>query len=152
VEANLGKRKAEKQLKNPEIFMQDKIQKIILFGMVLTLTGCATNQRFDCKQSSGINCQSLSEIDRRVSTGQIGQNSKVRPKKSNSLYLTENIDEKNLTPSLSAKNNLRTKEEVAEIWVAAYETKEGVYHQPKTIHTVLKPAKWANSTNELVRE
>lgn len=120
--------------------------------MALALTGCATNQRFDCKQSSGINCQSLSEIDRRVSAGQIGQNAKIRPKKSNSLYLTENIDDKTLEPSLRPKNNLRTKEEVAEIWVAAYETKEGVYHQPKKIHTVLKPAKWANSKNEIAKE
>ena len=127
--------------------MRVKIQKLILLGMVLTLTGCATNQRFDCKQSSGINCQSLSEIDRRVTTGEIGNNTKVKAKKSNSLYFSEN-----LSPSLEAKNNLRTKEEVAKIWVAPYETKEGVYHEAKALQTVLKPAKWVNGQLESVKE
>lgn len=115
--------------------------------MVLALTGCATNQRFDCKQSSGINCQSLSEIDRRVTTGEIGNNIHIKSKKSNSLYILENRSLHH-----EAKNNLRTKEEVAKIWVAPYETQEGVYHEAKALQTVLKPAKWVNGQLESVKE
>lgn len=126
-----------------------------LIVAALMLSACATNQRFDCKQSSGIKCQSLSEIDRRVTSGEIGQyanNSAKKPKykskyhaKPNSIYISE-VSEEIKKDSLST---LRTKEEVAEIWIAAYETKEGIYHQPNRVHTVLKPSKWIHSTQSV---
>lgn len=121
----------------------DKFSQLILVSLVLIISGCATNQRFDCKQSSGIKCQSLSEIDKRVTSGEIGQDK--HKSKLNSLYISGLSEEENPVRS----SNLRTKEEVAEIWIAAYETKEGIYHQSNTIHTVLRPAKWVNAVREV---
>ena len=120
--------------------MQTNLSKFMLLGLIFMVSGCATNQHFDCKQNNGIKCKSLSEIDRRVTSGEIGENSQV--KKPNSLYLSN-------ASTIKTQSNLRTKEEVGQIWIAAYETKEGIYHQPNTIHTVLKPSKWINSASEI---
>lgn len=124
--------------------MQINITKFILLGLTVALSGCATNQRFDCKLTNGVKCQSLSEIDRRVTSGEIGQDNRRKTKHTpaNSLYLASAETPDN-------KTNLRTSEEVAQIWIAAYETKEGIYHQPKTLHTVLKPSSWVNAITEI---
>ncbi len=122
--------------------MQTNISKIMLLGLIFIVSGCATNQHFDCKQSNGIKCKSLSEIDRRVTSGEIGDNYNIKHKKSNSLYISSVEENK-------SQLNLRNKEEVAQIWIAAYETKDGIYHQANTVHTVLKPASWSNVINEI---
>ena len=125
--------------------MQTNLSKFMLLGLIFMVSGCATNQHFDCKQNNGIKCKSLSEIDRRVTSGEIGENSKIKSKKPNSLYLSN-------SSGFQTQSNLRTKEEVGQIWIAAYETKEGIYHQPNTIHTVLKPSEWVNSASEIEQE
>ena len=127
------------------------MQKLAWVGLILVLSGCATNQHFDCKKVSGIKCQSLSEIDRRVTSGEIGKSAQEINADQRSIYLS-GIEYEKTTPKIFAHHHLRTKEEIAQIWVADYETKEGVYHQSKIIHTVLKPSKWVNSANELEAE
>lgn len=128
--------------------MQAKIQKLALLGVILMLSGCATNQHFDCKKNNGIKCQSLSEIDKRVTLGEIGKSTPEVNTDKRSIYLT-GVEYEKTTPKIFSHHHLRTKEEIAQIWVADYETKEGVYHQSKIIHTVLKPSRWVNSANEL---
>lgn len=125
--------------------MQTNLSKFMLLGLMLMISGCATNQHFDCKQNNGIKCKSLSEIDRRVTSGEIGEKPHLKSKNMNSLYLSN-------ASGSQIQSNLRTKEEVGQIWIAAYETKEGIYHQPNTIHTVLKPSKWVKSASEIEQE
>lgn len=128
--------------------MGANLSKIISLTLMFLVSGCATNQRFDCKQNNGIKCQSLSEIDRRVTSGEIAQvtksnsKNKNKTKISNSLYLSSN-------EFYETKTKLRTNEEIAQIWIAAYETKDGIYHQANTIHTVLKPSEWVNAVSEI---
>jgi hypothetical protein len=36
-----------------------------------------------------------------------------------------------------------------QIWVAAYESDEGLYHEASVLNTVLKPAQWVGAVPEI---
>ncbi len=112
-----------------------KIEILILVGCV-TLVGCASNQKFDCPQVGGVRCQSMSEIEKLIDSGELEQNKTSKKKiiniNKNNFYL----------PITYPYNPSRIQEETIEVWVAAYESVDGIYHHPTLLNAILNPAKW----------
>lgn len=112
------------------------------------------NQKFDCPYNDGVRCLSVSEVDQQVSSGQIVTDKEVKKKKKFKLFSfldkTEPVPASIPDPvQLSHSSPLRTQEEVVQIWIAAYEGEEGIYHQPTVLNTVLKPAQWVGTVSEI---
>lgn len=127
------------------------MKKVIMLS-VLVLSGCMGNQKFDCPYNDGVRCLSVSEVDSQVSSGQIGTNTEVKKKKKFKLFSFLDKTDHDLVPEpvqLSQGSPLRTQEEVVQIWIAAYEGEEGIYHQPTVLNTVLKPAQWVGTVSEV---
>jgi type IV conjugative transfer system lipoprotein TraV len=127
--------------------------KKVIFLSVLMLSGCMGNQKFDCPYNDGVRCLSVSEVDKQVSSGQIATTDK-EVKKKKKFKLFSFLDKTELAPvpdpvQLSHSSALRTQEEVVQIWIAAYEGEEGIYHQPTVLNTVLKPAQWVGTVSEI---
>ena len=112
--------------------------KILLPLILIALTGCAS-QKFDCPYIDGVRCKSLSEVDKQVNQGKIGNTPK-------------NGEPKKLAFVKAPDSPLRSQEEVLSIWVAPYQTEDGTLHEEKTMHFVAKPAEWISAVNEVVEE
>jgi len=109
-----------------------KLKLILIMATVMILTGCASNQCFDCPYTDGVRCKSVSEVDKLISAGKIGKKDCSKQKKE--VYLSP------MPPSSASA--LRTQEEVIQIWVAAFEGEDGIYHQQTVLNTVLRSSQW----------
>lgn len=50
---------------------KSNINRILLFVVLFSLTGCAYTGNFNCPNSKGARCMMLSEVDSQVSSGEI---------------------------------------------------------------------------------
>ncbi len=110
-----------------------KLTFVLIMGTVMMLTGCASNQRFDCPYTDGVRCKSVSEVDKLVSSGRIGKKDCCSKAK---------IEDTLSSLSPPPVSTLRTQEEVIQIWVAAFEGEDGINHQQTVLNTVLKSPQW----------
>lgn len=108
-----------------------KLKLTLIMATAIILTGCAS-QSFDCPYKDGVRCKSVSEVDKLVSAGKIGKAECFQQK-----------PEVLLSPMPpSSASALRTQEEVIQIWVAAFEGEDGIYHQQTVLNTVLRAPQW----------
>ena len=98
----------------------------------LPLIGCA-NPKFDCPYQDGVHCKSLSEVDREIDIGKLGEKSEGSQKNFS----------KPLIPISVPASPLRTPEEVLSVWIAPYQTQDGSYFEEKIMHFVVRDAGWA---------
>jgi len=110
---------------------------IIAAALFISLAGCA-HQKFDCPYTDGVRCKSLSEVDKEVSEGKLGNN-RSSPKK----------ELQKLTFIPAPESALRSQEEVLRVWVAPYQSQDGTFHEEKVLHFVAKPAEWVNTVTEI---
>jgi type IV conjugative transfer system lipoprotein TraV len=124
----------------------------------LLLSGCLGNQQFDCPFKDGVRCLSVSAVDKQVSSGEIQTSDAavIKKKKRKWFWQKDPVESKNPTnhypapsPQLSVYSPIRTQEEVVQIWVAAYEGEDGIYHNPTVLNTVLKEAQWVGTVPEV---
>lgn len=107
----------------------------IIMLLATILTGCG-NSRFDCPYAQGPSCLSMEQIDKNIKSGK--QNNcqaiqKVTDKKDVQLAVIESA-----TPQ-PAK---RIPEEVLQMWIAPYETTDGIFYQASFVNVIVKDARW----------
>ncbi len=99
------------------------MKKILLLLSMACLTGCG-NQAFDCPYKDGLRCVRLSEIDRRIDEGSL-----IKPT-STCTQTTSTFKIQNAP--------LSQPPEALTLWVAPYQSKEGIIHEQQWIHFVVK--------------
>jgi hypothetical protein len=93
------------------------MKKILGLLAIVCLNGCG-NQAFDCPYKEGLRCVRLSEVDRRIDEGTLIK--AVAPTPEGSTLQIQNADPK-------APGALT-------LWVAPYQSKEGIIHEQQWIH------------------
>lgn len=112
---------------------------LIVVVISMLLTGCAGTSKFDCPAGGGVRCQSISKIDSMVTDGSI-ENKNVKPtQKKNRNYIAD----KATFPQKTISNApTRTTEQVLQLWVAPYESADGIYYQQAFLNVVVKNGGW----------
>lgn len=105
-----------------------KKRSLLVLLSILALSGCTASLRgqFDCPGTPGVQCKSISEVNRMV-------DKEIIPEQ-------KNLDKQIL--GTNEKSLRRSKEEVLTVWVAPFEDEEGVFHEPGRLTAVVNPAKW----------
>ena len=116
------------------------MRQILLVIAILALTGCAEKSRFDCPYAKGPSCLSMSEIDKRIKTGD-SKTLSTCCKADNAKSMTKIVPvtfpvQSNATPAL------RVPEQVLQMWVAPYEASSGIYYQQSFINIIVKNSSW----------
>lgn len=117
--------------------------KIILLLIAIGSSGCTTNQKFDCPISGGIRCQSMSEIDKLIDGGHLDQTRQIKSKPFIKCSRVVPHKGKNIRHF-----QLRMREDVVQIWIAPYVSKEEIYHYPSMLSMVIKPSQWNSAIKE----
>ena len=115
-----------------------------LLGIIISflfITGCASSANFDCPASRGIKCKSISVIDRMVTDGSIDNINMARNTHKNKDYTADKITFPQHTLSNAPT---RTTEQVLQLWVAPYETVDGIYYQQAFLNVVVKNGGWVS--------
>lgn len=99
----------------------------LLYSVVL-LSGCSTNESFDCKAGTGIGCKSITEVNQLVDQGDFGED---RPPSGQSLIAFA-----------EDRTVQRVQEQHLRVWIAPFQDEHGNLHEDSTVHTVLKPGYW----------
>ena len=124
------------------------MQKLLITIMVTLLFGCSSyNNAFECKVGKGINCTSVSKINKMVDRGAFnegGNNSLPKNK-----IKKETIKVANKIPfPLVLPNDLhhvavqRIPETTLRIWVAPYVSSQDGYIEAQYVHEVLEKSTW----------
>lgn len=132
-------------MKNPAYV----IASVLLVASSL-LTGCAgLNSKFDCPMKPGVMCESLDKVNTQVDQGVLGgsEGSDCPTCHAHSASASQvSVNPNFRTPYPMAAMNpgdpVRYGETVMRIWFAPFEDKDGNYHQPNIIYTVIKPGHW----------
>lgn len=96
--------------------------------MLGCLAGCG-NQAFDCPYREGLRCVRLSEIDRRIDQGSLPVKTKNPTQKTHARCDSSRLS------SLPLEHS----EEMLSLWVAPYQSKEGLVHEQQWIHFLVDP-------------
>ncbi len=122
-------------------------QKIILINLACTsLTGCiGMGGDFDCNVSSGGRCAPMHHINKMADRGEFQEQNANNA----SLY----IDNKrySYSPMNLAEMPMRSNDKVQQIWIGPYEDKQGNYHEPAYVYTVVKKGQWESLTTAQAR-
>lgn len=115
----------------------------LLFLIIISclMAGCAgMNAKFDCPRKPGVYCESLDQVNARVSRGELGNNTSEYSKPI-TFQSAATIQDSNARLK-GLKEPLRYGETVMHLWVAPFEDAEGNYHQASDIYTVVHPSFW----------
>lgn len=99
-----------------------KVRKVFIVVGILLLASCSGTRSFDCKINDKGTCDSLSVVDKRISTQKKSAN------QSSGGYFDS--------------NGLRVPEKTARVWVAPY-VADDIYHEASFIRFVVKPSSWS---------
>lgn len=107
----------------------------IIMLLATILTGCG-NSRFDCPYAQGPSCLSMEQIDKNIKSG----------KKAGCIDAQKTIEPIDLQlpviESATPAPAKRIPEEVLQMWVAPYETTDGIFYQASFINVIVKDARW----------
>lgn len=122
------------------------MKKIILIITVVFLNGCVEKSRFDCPYGKGPTCASMETIDKMIKSDnvtKINTNSCAK-NNCNSSNIGENTKStKNISPAEIDKNSaLRIPEEIMQLWIAPYESSNGIYYNQSYVTIIVKDAIW----------
>ncbi|MBP9728641.1 MAG: hypothetical protein KBD23_00660 [Gammaproteobacteria bacterium] len=97
------------------------MKNILLLLSMACLTGCG-NQAFDCPYKDGLRCVRLSEVDRRIDEGTLIKSASASTQTA-SKFKVHNAP-------------LNQPMDALTLWVAPYQSKEGIIHEQQWIHFV----------------
>ena len=100
------------------------MKKIFVLLALSFLTGCG-NQAFDCPYKDGLRCVRLSEVDRRIDDGTLIKSPSKSSTQKVSTFKIQNAHRSQPMDALT-------------LWVAPYQSKEGIIHEQQWIHFVVK--------------
>jgi conjugal transfer pilus assembly protein TraV len=124
---------------------------ILFLSFLILLSGCSTTSEvFECETGKGIGCKSISEVNKMVDQGQVGENIEdSQTLKTSAPVFAQNTmsSEKNPIDAqeivLSDKTTVkRVKEDHLRVWIAPFQDEQGNLHEGSVIHTVIRPGYW----------
>ena len=124
------------------------MQKLLITIMVTLLFGCSSyNNAFECKVGKGINCTSVSKINKMVDRGAFNEGGNNSLSKNKIKKETTKVANKIPFP-LVLPNDLhhvavqRIPETTLRIWVAPYVSSQDGYIEAQYVHEVLEKSTW----------
>ncbi|NNM59377.1 MAG: type IV conjugative transfer system lipoprotein TraV [Legionellales bacterium] len=120
-------------------------------SLVLTsalFTGCAStgSSNFSCPAPNTGMCKPIHDVDKMVSDGQLGQDGTSTGKNGIKANQTAGAFDNFSTPYpasiITPGAPLRIQEQIMAVWVAPYQDKQGNYHDPSTLYSVIEPGRW----------
>jgi conjugal transfer pilus assembly protein TraV len=111
---------------------------------VMSMTGCGV-KKFDCPYTDGVYCKSLREVNEMINNGERGKLPfKKKPKTQDAFFTPSKLAVNQTMPLGSSLESepIRVPEKIVRIWLAPYESEEGIFHQETVINTVVAPAHW----------
>lgn len=130
------------------------VKSLGLLNLVcLVLGGCASagSSHFSCPNPQTGMCKPIHDVDKMVSQGQIGSTSVTTVANTSAATNTGasgtfgNFSTPYPAALVTPGVPLRLQEQVMAVWLAPYQDKQGNYHEPSTLYTVIKPGQWAAS-------
>jgi conjugal transfer pilus assembly protein TraV len=105
------------------------MKPLIILMPVLMLTACTTYQEgFDCAAVPGVGCKSITQVDRLIDQGKLGNEE-------------ESLEEKVSQPETSQKRepfDPSLKRQGVQVWLAPYEDDNGTWHDSQMLFVPLK--------------
>lgn len=126
------------------------MQKLLTLITITLLAGCSSyNNAFECKVGKGVNCTSVSKINKMVDRGAFNGAEVPASSASNKQIKKEIIKVANKTPfPIVLPNNFhnsivqRMPETTLRIWVAPYVSAQDGYIEAQYVHEVLEKSAW----------
>ena len=118
---------------------------LVAMGVISTalLSGCAgVNGSFACDKTAGDSCESMSMVNQQTDAGAFAQGDGGTAQNS-TVESAAPVNPSGFdvaTPQAGAP--IRYGESVARIWIAPFEDKEGNYHEPSYVYTVIQSSHW----------
>jgi predicted methyltransferase len=124
-------------------------KKAAIIATLFFMVGCSANKRVvDCSAGVGMECKSISKVNKAVNEGKIKDDYEVDQNKKN-----HKSREKTLTYQASNANSysksgafvsrvIRKPEKVIRIWMNSFENKKGDYIEETYVHAVLEKGSW----------
>lgn len=126
------------------------IKTSLFLSLTIALAGCAStgSSNFSCPAPNTGMCKPIHEVDKMVSNGELGQDN---PSSTNANTMSaqqtagafDNFSTPYPASIITPGAPLRIQEQVMALWVAPYQDKQGNYHDPSTLYTVIEPGRWA---------
>ena len=124
--------------------------KIIAIALTLIMLSGCVKDRFDCPYTAGASCANMTQIDHHIKAGE--QNTKAKSKTS-LCGDTESDDKKSLViETVKPHPAGRTQEVVMQMWIAPYESTDGIFYQASFVNVIVKKSEWENSVGMDVTE
>lgn len=122
--------------------------KSSLLLIAIMLSSACSSGKFDCPVGEGIFCKPVSEVDRMADRGSFSKENRKQTKGQKKRFFKKkhgSLKEKNIK-LLKADLNPpeRIPDQVLQVWVAPFETADGVYHQPARMNVVVKKGHWGD--------
>lgn len=122
--------------------------------LIAFLSGCSgLNSNFNCNKVDGIGtgCTSMQSVNQMADEGRFVSDNDA------SLKKAATPKKLMLPPGLAIDaphpgDPVRFSESIQQIWIAPYEDKQGNYHEPSLIYTVIYPAHWIGVTEKDIQE
>jgi len=126
------------------------VKNIIVIITVILLGGCAEKSRFDCPYGQGPTCASMDTIDKMIKNGNLTkkQDGACNKKPCNNLQISKNTKTNIIIQQehFDEKSPIRVPEEVMQLWIAPYETANGIYYNCAYVSIIVKEATWRAPT------
>lgn len=107
------------------------MKSLIIFMPVLMLASCTTYQEgFDCAAVPGVGCKSITQVDRLIDQGKLGNDEDTLDEKERFSQRKLSQEYESFDPSL--------KRQGVQVWLAPYEDENGTWHDSQTLFVPLK--------------
>ena len=109
---------------------------------LLLLNGCTgMNTDFGCNHTAGDSCQTIMAVNRKASAG--GYNHLPTTQQPHDAVTIPAKTPQGFTVATpQAGAPVRYSENIQRIWIGPYQDRQGNYHEPSMVYTVLTPAHW----------
>lgn len=120
------------------------VSLLILIFSLLALSACSSHldSDFACPYRSGTQCQSLTQVNQAVDQGKMDVSEPVTPSHPTPIPTPVPTGDASANAQPESLPPLRQLEKIQRIWIAAYQDKNGNYHEPSTVYTVIQPSGW----------
>jgi len=123
--------------------MRHIIKLTLISAIVTLLAGCSgMNSKFGCPYKDIGGCRSMGEVNQSISSGEYA-GGKYRPSASTSGGSKVAASPTGMGEVAPLPGQpIRYGETVQRVWIAPYEDKDGNYHEPAYVFTVLEHSHW----------
>lgn len=134
----------------------NSLKYIAGISIILCLSGCTgMNAKFDCTKvdGAGMGCTSMQSVNKQADEGVFASEDPSFNKEN-----TKTKNQKVVLPQGLALNApkpgdpVRFAESIQQIWIAPYQDKNGNYHEPSLIYTVVYPSHWVGIPAKIIRD